>query len=90
MTTESAGYDVERPLGEEVLDGGADRPDDVTAEPAVAEENRPRGHLPWLGDLQNPRLVPMAVVNDGGYLVPLWTASDLLRGCKYFWHGTRE
>ena len=40
---------------------------------------------PWIGALPNPRIGPMVAINDGGYLVPLWTAGDLLRVCKYFW-----
>jgi hypothetical protein len=27
----------------------------------------------------------MVVLDDSGYLVSLCTASDLLRGCRYFW-----
>ncbi len=28
----------------------------------------------------------MAVVGDDGYLIPLWTAGDMLRACKVYWH----
>jgi hypothetical protein len=44
------------------------------------------GSLPWIGALTNPQVGPMVVLNDSGYLIPLCTASDLLRGCRYFWH----
>jgi hypothetical protein len=43
------------------------------------------GSLPWIGALRNPRVGPMVVLSDSGYLIPLCTAGDLLRGCKYFW-----
>jgi len=55
-----------------------------------SEEHRPHGPLPWIGALPNPRLGPMLVVNDGGYLVPLCTAGDLLRGCRFFWRRSRD
>jgi hypothetical protein len=32
----------------------------------------------------------MVVLNESGYLVPLLTAGDLLRGCKYYWHRSQE
>jgi hypothetical protein len=49
-----------------------------------------RVRIPWIGALDNPRLGPMVVVGDGGYLVPLWTAGDLLRGCRYLWRASQE
>jgi len=49
------------------------------------EEHRSYAPLPWIGALPNPRLGSMVVVNDGGYLVPLCTAGDLLRGCRFLW-----
>jgi hypothetical protein len=55
-----------------------------------SEEHRSHAPLPWIGALANPRLGPMAVVNDGGYLVPLCTAGDLLRGCRFFWRRARD
>jgi len=57
---------------------------------AGAEEQRSHGLLPWIGALPNPHLGPMLVVNDGGNLVPLCTAADLVRGCRYFWRRTRD
>jgi len=51
---------------------------------AHSKEPTTHGRLPRIGALPNPRIGPMAVINDGGYLVPLWTAGDLLRGCRYF------
>lgn len=32
----------------------------------------------------------MAVVDDHGYLIPVCTAGDLLRGCKYFWRASQD
>jgi hypothetical protein len=49
-----------------------------------------QSRLPWIGTLPNPRLGPIVVINDNGYLVPLWTAGELLRGCKYFWRASRD
>jgi hypothetical protein len=55
-----------------------------------ADEHFPRERLPWIGALPNPRIGPMAALNDGGYLVPLWTAGDLLRGCRYLWRAYQD
>ena len=65
--------------------GGDDMAEAPLAE-RFTEEVAPRPRLPWIGALENPRLGPMVVLNESGYLVPLLTAGDLLRGCKYFWH----
>ena len=46
--------------------------------------------LPWIGALPNPRLGPMVVVDESGYLVPLCTAGDLLRGFRMLWRISRE
>ena len=46
--------------------------------------------IPWIGSLRNPRIGPMVAINDSGYLVPLWTAGDLLRVCKYFWRAYQD
>ena len=31
----------------------------------------------------------LAVVDDDGYMVPLFTAADLLRGCRAMWKATQ-
>ncbi len=66
----------------------------ATSELAVQSDPTDAGpvpvRIPWIGALSNPRLGPMVVVDDSGYLVPLWTASDLLRGCRYFWRASQE
>ena len=31
----------------------------------------------------------LAVVDDDGYMVPLFTAADLLRGCRAIWKATQ-
>jgi len=32
----------------------------------------------------------LAVVNDGGYLRPIFTAADMLRQCKAGWRATQD
>lgn len=61
-----------------------------TSAKAGAPRRPPIPALPWIGNLPSPRLIPMVAVNDGGYLVPLCMANDLLRGCKMFWRGTLD
>ncbi|MGE5219483.1 MAG: hypothetical protein ACM3SP_20990 [Chloroflexota bacterium] len=41
--------------------------------------------IPWIGDLRNPGIGPMVVLDDRGFLVPLCTAGDLLRGFRSLW-----
>ena len=53
------------------------------------EDRRSHARSPWIGALPNPRQGPLLVVNDGGNLVSLFTAVDLVRGCRSFWQGTR-
>ena len=53
------------------------------------EERRPQARLPWIGALGDPRLGPMLVFNERGNLVPLFTAVDLVRGCRSFWQRTQ-
>jgi CBS-domain-containing membrane protein len=38
--------------------------------------------------LQSSRSI-LAVVDDDGYMVPLFTAADLLRGCRAMWKVTQ-
>ena len=57
---------------------------------AHSEAPTSRGPLPWIGALANPRIGPMVAINDGGYMVPLGTAGDLLRGCRYFWRAYQD
>jgi hypothetical protein len=44
-----------------------------------------RPPLPWIGSLPRSNFGVMAVVDEEGYLIPLWTAGDLLRACKILW-----
>jgi len=63
-------------------------PGPAEASPGTIEQPKEpvvREHLPWIGALPNPQVGPMVVLNESGYLVPLCTVSDLLRGCRYFW-----
>ena len=72
--------------------------DELRAEAAIesitgderSEEHHGHAPLPWIGALPNPRLGPMLVLNDAGYFVPLVTAVDLVRGCRYFWRRTLD
>ena len=67
---------------------------EVVEELAVASDksnDSPKGPpLPWIGGLRNPRVGPMVVINDGGYLVPLCSAGDLVRGCRLFWRISQD
>ena len=86
MTGVEDGRELEIRMGEGSFDAGGDAMESAPLEEEAAEERVPRSRLPWIGALENPRLGPMVVLNESGYLVPLLTAGDLLRGCKYFWH----
>ncbi|HXK28903.1 MAG TPA: hypothetical protein VJ646_11665 [Candidatus Binatia bacterium] len=39
--------------------------------------------------LLQPGRSVLAVVDDDGYMVPLFTAADLLRGCRAMWKATQ-
>ena len=39
--------------------------------------------------LLQPGRSVLAVVDDDGYMVPLFTAADLLRGCRAIWKATQ-
>ena len=58
---------------------------EIAVEPVDGQELRHNLVLPWIGALSNPRLGPMLVLNNTGGLVPLFTAGDLVRGCRYLW-----
>lgn len=49
-----------------------------------------RATIPWIGTLPNPHVGPMLVLDAAGSWVPLWTAEDLLRGCRHFWRSARD
>ncbi|HEY7217574.1 MAG TPA: hypothetical protein VH985_04210 [Candidatus Binatia bacterium] len=55
----------------------------------IAERSMP---VPPYSALMMPgsRAALMAVVDDNGYLIPICTAFDLLRGCKYFWRASLD
>ena len=88
MTAVADGHEVDNEYG--VAEGEANPLAENAAPDDLPERHAPRRVLPWIGTLPNPHLVPMVVLNESGYLVPLWTANDLLRGCKYFWHAAQE
>lgn len=62
---------------------------EIVAESVDGEERCQDLVMPWIGALSNPRLGPMLVLNDAGYFVPLFTAGDLVRGCRYLWRRER-
>ena len=86
MTGLEDGRELETRTGEGSFDAGGDAMEAESLEEEAAEVRAPRSRLPWIGALENPRVGPMVVLNESGYLVPLLTAGDLLRGCKFFWH----
>jgi hypothetical protein len=84
------GGELDTRLEENAFEYGGDDMAEAPLAEKSAEELAPRPRLPWIGALENPRLGPMVVLNESGYLVPMLTAGDLLRGCKYFWHRSQE
>jgi len=90
MTPALDGEILESTSGAAANEYGAEAPAEVALAGDRAEAAPARARLTWIGALANPHLGLMVVVGDGGYLVPLWTAGELLRGCKYFWHRSLE
>jgi len=90
MTRAQGGRERETIIEEGLFDACQDTMDATPLEGHESEERTPRSGLPWIGALENPHVVPMVVLNESGYLVPLLTAADLLRGCKYFWHRSQD
>ena len=80
--------EISRNEGPEISLGVVNREDStrVTQSSAVAE----RASLPWIGAMPRSSYGVMAVVNGDGYLVPVWTASDLLRACKIIWQAAED
>ena len=85
MTATINGRELEIESEELAHEGGVDDAAELATASEPSEEHRAHAPLPWIGALPNFRVGPMVVINDGGYLVPLCTAEDLLRGCRYFW-----
>jgi hypothetical protein len=88
--TATDGREIEIETEEMVRASDAGRLEGSAIDSGYEAGERSHGMLPWIGALSNPRLGPMLVINDSGYLVPLCTAGDLLRGCKYFWRNSRD
>lgn len=82
MATTAAERDSFFPLEELAPDSDENQEE---APPVTTEYVENRERLPWIGALPNPRVGPMFVLNENGYLVPLCTAGDLLRVCRYLW-----
>jgi hypothetical protein len=90
MTPELDGETLECTSETRASEFGAETTTEAVLTGDRAEAAPVRVPLIWIGMLANPHLGPMVVVGDGGYLVPVWTAGELLRGCKYFWHRLQE
>ena len=85
MGRETDGEELEACI-ENVPDDGVNETEYAIEAGDELNRTSPRRPLPWIGALPNHYVGPMVVLNDGGSLVPLFTAGDLLRGCKYYWH----
>jgi hypothetical protein len=90
MTATTDGREMAVGSNEMLADGGAGPMEELAVDSEHAEGDPIHGTLPWVGALGNPRVGPMLVIKDGGYLVPLCTAGDLLRGCRNFWRASRD
>ena len=90
MTATFNGHELKVKAEEPAQQCGADTAAELAAAGAPSEAHPAHGPLPWIGALRNPRVGPMVVLDDSGYLVPLCTAGDLLRGCRYFWRASPE
>ena len=86
MIAEEDDHELKIRRQEGPLAAARDATDKASFDLDTAAERVYRPRLPWIGALENPRLGPMVVLNENGYLVPLLTAGDLLRGFKYYWH----
>ena len=73
-----------------VPDGGTGPTEELAVDSERAVGDPLHVNLPWIGTLGNPRVGPMLVINGSGYLVPLCTAGNLLRGCRKFWRAARD
>jgi hypothetical protein len=71
MTATMDDYDREIELEETENECHAEAAEESAIVDAHSEEPTSHGTLPWIGALPNPRIGPMVVINDGGYLVPL-------------------
>jgi hypothetical protein len=90
MSAEITGGGLVSEIEELIDDCHAEAAEEFITGGERADEHGVHAPLPWIGALPNPRLGPMVVINDGGYFVPVFTAVDLVRGCRYFWRRTLE
>ncbi|HVO91746.1 MAG TPA: hypothetical protein VMT22_02845 [Terriglobales bacterium] len=58
----------------------------------VSEAEEPSMPAPPYSALMMPasRAAQMAVLDENGYLVPVCTAGDILRSCRYFWRAAMD
>ena len=85
MTATINGEELLNEVDELTLEADANAIEELPVADERFESSSIHSPLPWIGALPNPRLGPMVVVNDSGYFVSLFTALDLVRGCRYFW-----
>ena len=90
MTITAVGHDVEVEAEEGARKHGANTADELAVASERSGSHPTNTPLPWIGALRNPRVGPMVALDDRGYLVPLCTAGDLLRGCRYFWRASQD
>jgi hypothetical protein len=90
MTAMPDGREMEVETKEMASNDGAGSMEQLGVDSERAVGDPPHVRLPWIGALGNSGVGPMLVINGSGYLVPLCTAGDLLRGCKKFWRPARD
>lgn len=74
-------------IGAEEFAADADRASvEVAADVKCPKESAVPKTVQWIGPIPSSSHGVMAVVGDDGYLIPLWTAGDMLRACKVYWH----
>ena len=72
--------------GDEIAAVSLDLVNAATQRPRISN----RASFTSMGVMPRSSYSVMAVVNEDGYLVPVCTAGDLLRGCKIFWQASED
>jgi hypothetical protein len=90
MTATTNDHELVNEVEKLALDDGANAAQELTVADEPSQSRSTHAPLPWIGGLRNPQVGPMMVLDDSGYLVPLCTAGDLLRGCRYFWRAAQD
>jgi hypothetical protein len=90
MTATVTGHEPEMRHEETTGECAAQAAEELTVARADGDSSPSRASILWIGTMRNPRVGPLVVLDDTGYLVPLCTAGDLLRGCRYFWRTSQD